>query len=416
VANATAAEANTFPKLLIHNARTRGDKPALRHKDLGIWQTWTWSQVLEEVRAFALGLESLGIKRGDKIAIIGANKPRLYWAICAAQALGAVPVPLYADSVADEMAYVLEHAEVTVAVAENQEQVDKIVSIADRVPKLTHLIYDEPRGLRDYDHSRLTWINEVLKAGHEKLKDPAERERFETMVAQGKGGDLAIILYTSGTTGRPKGRDADAGQCPDLGAQRQSVRRPRRGEEVIAYLPIAWVGDHIFSFAQSYVAGFCVNCPESGETVVEDRREIGTTYAFAPPRVYENLLTLTMVRMEDAGPLMRGMFNYFIRHARRWGEKILNKEKCRWHARLIYSARRHSGLCAAQEPLRPVQDPRRLHRRARRSAGDFQFLSFARHQPETALRLDRRPRFTSPRSRTAKSIPTPSASRISASR
>ena len=174
MAREAPAEANTFPKLLLHNARARGDKPALRHKDLGIWQIWTWSQVLDEVRAFAVGLQSLGVKRGDKVAIIGANKPRLYWAMCAAQAIGAVPVPLYADSVADEMAYVLDHAEVTVAVAENQEQVDKIISIADRVPKLTHIVYDEPRGLRDYDHSRLTWINEVIKTGHAKLSDPAE--------------------------------------------------------------------------------------------------------------------------------------------------------------------------------------------------------------------------------------------------
>ena len=159
---------------MLHNARARGDKPALRHKDLGIWQIWTWSQVLDEVRAFAVGLQSLGVKSGDKVAIIGANKPRLYWAMSAAQSIGAVPVPLYADSVADEMAYVLDHAEVTVAVAENQEQVDKIISIADRVPKLTHIVYDEPRGLREYDHSRLTWINEVIKAGHAKLSDPAE--------------------------------------------------------------------------------------------------------------------------------------------------------------------------------------------------------------------------------------------------
>ncbi len=337
MAKEAPAEANTFPKLLLHNARVRGDKPALRHKDLGIWQIWTWSQVLDEVRAFAVGLQSLGVKSGDKVAIIGANKPRLYWAMSAAQSIGAVPVPLYADSVADEMAYVLDHAEVTVAVAENQEQVDKIMSIADRVPKLTHIVYDEPRGLLEYDHSRLTWIDEVIKAGHAKLSDPAEHQRFEKMVADGKGSDLAIIVYTSGTTGRPKGVMLTQDNVLISARNGNLYDNLGENEEVIAYLPIAWVGDHIFSFAQSYVAGFCVNCPESGETVVEDRREIGTTYAFAPPRVYENLLTLTMVRMEDAGRLMRGMFNYFIGHARKWGEKILNKkEKVPLGARLIY--------------------------------------------------------------------------------
>ena len=146
----------------------------MRHKDLGIWQTWTWAQVLDEVRAFSVGLDELGLKRGDKLAIIGANQPRLYWAMCAAQALGAVPVPLYADSVADEMAYVLEHAEVTVAVVENQEQVDKVLSIADRRAEAAHIVYDEPRGLRDYDHARLTWIDDVQKIGRELLADPAQ--------------------------------------------------------------------------------------------------------------------------------------------------------------------------------------------------------------------------------------------------
>ncbi|MBZ0138933.1 MAG: AMP-binding protein [Pseudorhodoplanes sp.] len=330
------AEANTFPKLLVHNAQVRGHRPALRHKDFGIWQTWTWAQVLDEVRAFAVGLAELGVKRDDKIAIVGANKPRLYWAMCAAQSLGAVPVPLYADSVADEMAYVLEHAEATVAVAENQEQVDKIISVSDRLPRLRHVIYDEPRGLRDYDHSRLTWIDDVQMRGREKLADAAVRAQWEKSVADGKGGDLAIILYTSGTTGRPKGvmltqdnvliSARNGNLFDDLGED----------EEVIAYLPLAWVGDHIFSYAQSYVAGFCVNCPESGETVVEDRREVGTTYAFAPPRIYENLLTLTMVRMEDAGALKRRMFHFFIGFARKWGEKILNKEKVPLYARLVY--------------------------------------------------------------------------------
>src|SRR4051794_20442357 len=163
------AEADTFPKLLIHNAKVRGSRVAMRHKDLGIWQSWTWAQMLDEVRTFSVGLEELGLKRGDKFAVIGSNPARLYWAVCAGQALRAVPVPIYADSVADEMAYVLEHAEVEVAIAENQEQVDKVLSIAERVPTLRHMVYDEPRGLRDYDRGKLAWIDDVQKAGAEKL-------------------------------------------------------------------------------------------------------------------------------------------------------------------------------------------------------------------------------------------------------
>jgi long-chain acyl-CoA synthetase len=336
VAQTAAAGEDTFPKLLIRNATKFGSRPAMRHKDLGIWRSWTWAQMAEEVRAFSVGLMELGLRRGDKIAIIGKNKPRLYWAMCAAQALGAIPVPIYADSVADEMAYVLEHAEATFAIAEDQEQVDKLVSIADRLTKLGMVLYDEPRGLRDYDHSKLKWIADVQKIGREKLADPATLARWRSEVDQGKGSDLSIIMYTSGTTGRPKGvmlTNDNVIVSADNGNKFDNLAA---SDSVIAYLPIAWVGDHIFSYAQSYLAGYCVACPEAAETVLDDRREIGTTYAFAPPRIYENLITLTMVRMADADPLKRKMFEFFIGHARKWGEKILNKESVPPHARLIY--------------------------------------------------------------------------------
>ena len=332
-----AARANTFPKLLLRNARLYAGRPAYRHKDLGIWQVWTWAQVLEEVRAFSVGLRELGLKRDDKVAIIGSNRPRLYWAMCAAQTLGGVPVPIYADSVAQEMAYILDHAEVTIAVVEDQEQVDKLLSIVDRLPRLALIIYDETRGLRDYDHQRLKSIADVQKVGRDSLAaDVDGLQRWETAVAAGKGEDLAIMLYTSGTTGRPKGVMLNFDNLIISAVNGNLFDQLGPDEEVVAYLPLAWVGDHVFSYAQPFTAGFCVNCPESPETVSEDRREIGTTYAFAPPRIYENLITLTMVRMEDAGRLKRHMFRYFIAVARRWGEKILNREKVPLHARLLY--------------------------------------------------------------------------------
>jgi long-chain acyl-CoA synthetase len=329
--------ADTFPKLLVRNASTLGARPAIRHKRLGIWQTWTWAEVLEEVRAFSIGLREIGVKRGDTFAIIGSNRPRLYWAICAGQALGAIPVPIYADSVAEEIRFVLDHAEVTTAVVEDQEQVDKLLEVAALLPRLSRIVYDEPRGLRDYVHTGLKSFEAVQHLGRQALlADPKCAAEWEAAIAAGSAEDLGIILYTSGTTGRPKGVALTYANTIISAENANAFDRLDADEQTIAYLPLAWIGDHMFSYAQAYVAGFCVNCPETPDTVIEDRREIGATYAFAPPRVYENLLTLTMVRMADAGLIKRTLFHAFIDVARRWGENILDRRSVPLHARLLY--------------------------------------------------------------------------------
>ncbi len=326
---------DTFPKLLLDRARRFGDRPAIREKNFGIWQTWTWRQVEQEIRMLACGLAARGFKRGDKLAIIGDNRPRLYWGMAAAQALGGIPVPAYQDAVAEEMQYVLDHAGAHFALAEDQEQVDKILEVKDRCPELTQIIFDDARGMRHYDRTHLHDFEDIQAQGR---KFDKENPDFYTgEIEKGSGSDVSIILYTSGTTGTPKGVVLTHDNV--LITAQNSVDRDglQVTDESLAYLPMAWVGDHIFSYGQSYAAGFCVSCPESGATVMHDMREIGPTYFFAPPRIFENLLTTVMIRMEDAAFIKRKMFHYFMNLARRAGIKILDGKPVSVANRLLYA-------------------------------------------------------------------------------
>jgi long-chain acyl-CoA synthetase len=337
VAAAHADALDTVPKLLMFNAKVHGQRPAIRHKDFGIWQTWSWARLLREVRALSIGLRKLDLKRGDTVAIIGDNRPRLYATFAAVQGLGAIPVPVYQDSVADEMAYVLEHAEVKIAVVEDQEQVDKVVSVADRLPHLKKIIYDDPRGLKEYDGSNLHAFTQVQELGEAEMRaNPGAEAWWQEEIGKGRGSDVSVVLYTSGTTGRPKGVMLTHANIVISARNGNMFDGFGPDDTLLAYLPMAWVGDHLFSYGQAYAAAMCVCCPESPETVVEDRREIGPTYFFAPPRVFENLLTQIMVRMEDAGALKRRLFHYFLGVARRCGEDLLNGKQVGFAHRLLY--------------------------------------------------------------------------------
>ncbi|MGA8154783.1 MAG: AMP-binding protein [Rhodoplanes sp.] len=345
-----APVADTFPKLLARNADRFGRRPAMRHKDFGIWQTWTWAEMFDQVRALAVGFNRLGLQRGETIAIVGANRPRLYWSIMAAQTLGAIPVPVYADAVANELAYVLAHAEVRFASVQDQEQVDKILSVSDRLGKLEHIIYDEPRGLRDYEDPRLHAIDEVIEKGRAALADPQVVAWLDGEIAAGKGSDVSIILYTSGTTGQSKGVMLPAAGCINAAADTVAFDNLDENDVALAYLPLAWVGDHYLNYAQGLVAGFCLACPESTETAMQDLKEIGPTFFFAPPRIFEQMLTRITIRLEDAARLKRLLFRYFTGVARRYGEAILNRRPVPFGGRLLYAV----GKFLIYEPLKNV--------------------------------------------------------------
>ncbi|MEM1343509.1 MAG: AMP-binding protein [Pseudomonadota bacterium] len=305
---------DTFPKLLLANARERARLPASREKQYGIWQSWTWGHVEAETRSLAMGLSALGLEPGDRLAIIGTNRPRLYWAMVATQMAGGVPVPVYQDSVAEEVAYVLDHCGARFAIVEDQEQVDKVLSIAERVPGLEQIIYVDPRGLRNYDHSTLHPYAGVQDIGR---RFASEHEAtMEARITRGQGSDTCVMLYTSGTTGRPKGVVLSHDNILKTARAAGEFDGLREDDSMLAYLPMAWVGDFIFSMGQAYAFGLCVACPESETTMHADLREIGPTYFFAPPRMFETLLTMVTIRMEDAGWVKRRLYRLFLDHAK----------------------------------------------------------------------------------------------------
>ena len=330
-----ASQGVSIPHLLARNAAQFGDRPAYREKEFGIWQSWTWSQTASEIEALALGLLSLGVAPGDHVAIIGRNRPALYWSMVAVQCIGAVPVPLYQDAVVEEMTYVLEHCGARFVIAGDQEQVDKVLEVKGATTVIEHIVYFDKRGLRKYDHTAMTSLSDVQAQGRD-----ASDEMVKTMQSRRDGlgaDDTCVMLYTSGTTGKPKGVVLSNRNVIETAQNSSNFDTLGPGEEVLAYLPMAWVGDFIFSIGQAYWTGFCVNCPESAATMQSDLREIGPTYFFAPPAIFESHLTQVMIRMEDASRFKRGMFHMFMDHARRVGPAILDGASVGLWDRLKYA-------------------------------------------------------------------------------
>ncbi len=325
----------TFPRLLLNHAAQRPTAAAMREKEYGIWQALQWVELAKMVERLSCGLHQAGLRRGQHMIVIGANRPRLYATMLAAQSIGAIPVPLYQDAAAPECVFPINNAEVSFAFAEDQEQVDKLLEIRDQCPQLQHIYFDDPRGLRNYTEPGLESLDDLLAKGAAFAAQ--HTEFFGTEVNVAKPDDVAAMFFTSGTTGNPKGVVHTHDSLLNRAKAGADFDRLTSDEDVLAYLPPAWIGQNIFSYAQWLACGYTVNCPESAATVTIDLKEIGPTYYFAPPRVFEGLLTSVMIRMEDAGAIKRRMFHYFMDVARRAGPKKMDGKALSFTDGLLYA-------------------------------------------------------------------------------
>jgi long-chain acyl-CoA synthetase len=356
-------QSDTFPKLLLDHARQRGERPAIREKKRGIWRTTTWRVLADETAKLAAALSARGLKRGAHAALVGDNRPRLYAAMAATHALGAIAVPLFQDATADELAHALQQAEVTHVFAENQEQVDKLLGILPRCPAVRCIVYDDDRGMRHYRQPQLASYAALLQEGRD-LAAASKGNVLEAEAARGSGEDAAFLFFTSGTGGPAKGVVLTHASLIDRARVVAATEGLTDADVAIAYLPPAWIGQTLFGYVHPMVVGYCVCCPESSESMLADMREIAPTYFLATPRVLEALFTQVTLRVQDAGGLNRGLYRGCMWLARRVGPRIVSRERVFVGSRLAYAI----GNLLIYGPLRDVLGMSRV--RVAYTAGD----------------------------------------------
>ncbi len=316
----------TIPKLLLETVRHYGDrKVAMREKEFGVWRPVTWRRYLDEVRFLALGFGELGLKRGDKVALVGHNRPEGLWAEMAVLCAGGIVVWLYQDALIEEVQYVVDHSDARFLVGEGQEEVDKGLAIRDRCRKLERIVWDDPRGLRGYTDPCLMSLAEARRLGGElNTRDP---EAFERMVAQGIGDDVALLFYTSGTTTQPKGALLTHTNMLKMGQNLLNVDPCHVTDDFVSFLPFAWIGEQMMSISCGLMAGFTLNFPEDPETVQRDTREIAPQVLFSPPRIYEQMVRTVQVKVLDAPRLKRALYDGAMRIGGRVADLRFGKQR-----------------------------------------------------------------------------------------
>jgi long-chain acyl-CoA synthetase len=327
-------ELQTLPALLRRNALQFGDKKvALREKEFGIWQAITWKEYYQNVRDFALGLHQLGFKKGDKLAVIADNRPEWFYSELAVQSLGGAVVGIYPDSHLDQVEYIINHSDSIFVMVGDQEQADKILSIKERCSGIKKAVVDDPKGMRGYDDPLFVFLKDVQKSGRELASQYPNL--FDEMIDQIQPEDVGVIVYTSGTTGLPKGSMITHKNMTSIASFIDQVDKAYETDQYVSFLPLSWIGEQHFALYWSLTKAFTVNFPEKVETAQQNIREIGPHIMLAPPRIWEKMCSDIQVKIQDAAWIKRMVYKLFLSLGYRITEFKLKKKRPPFYLRFL---------------------------------------------------------------------------------